>query len=261
MGNMETVASRDGTPIAYERGGEGPPLVLVHGSISDHAYWEPILPELERRFAVYTIDRRGVGESGDYSDVYSIEREYEDVAAVVESIGESANLLGHSYGAICALECARLIPHHVKKLIVYEPPINASTPPGFVERLEAMLEAGDREGVIESFMGEQIELGPEEMEGLRSSPSWRVMVSSAHSLPRELRAAEAYAFEAERFDALGMPTLLLGGDESPTFLQEGNRAVAEVFPNSRLAVMSGQGHEAVETGPDLLVSEVVRFLT
>lgn len=261
MSSTETVTSRDGTSIAYERSGEGPPLVLVHGSISDHTYWEPILPELERRFAVYAIDRRGFGESGDYSESYAIEREYEDVAAVVDSIEESANLLGHSYGAICALEGARVIPHHVEKLILYEPPINASTPPGFVERLEAMLEAGDREGVIETFMGEQIGLGPEEMEDLQSSPSWRTMVSSAHTLPRELRAAEAYAFDARRFGSLSKPTLCCSGDESPPFLQEGNRVVAEALPDSRIAVMSGHGHEVVETGPDLLVREVVHFLT
>jgi pimeloyl-ACP methyl ester carboxylesterase len=80
--HIEKITSKDGTPIACWKTGEGPPLVLVHGSISDHSYWEPILPELQRHFAVYTIDRRGFGQSGDYSDVYSIEQEYEDAAAV-----------------------------------------------------------------------------------------------------------------------------------------------------------------------------------
>lgn len=143
---MEKIASKDGTPIACWRTGEGLPLVLVHGGISDHTYWDPILPELEQRFAVYTIDRRGFGQSGDYSDSYAIEREYEDVAAVVDSIGEPMNLLGHSYGAICSLEAARLTPHHVEKLILYGPPIFPSPPPGLLERLEGMLEAGIRKG-------------------------------------------------------------------------------------------------------------------
>lgn len=252
---MEKIASKDGTPIACWRTGEGPPLMLVHGSISDHAYWEPILPELERHFAVYTIDRRGFGQSGDYSDGYSIEREHEDVAAVVDYIGEPTNLLGHSYGAICALEGARLTPHHVEKLIVYEPPITASNPPGFVERLEAMLEAGNKEEVIVTFVREMLEVEPEEI------PGWQEWITFAHTLPRELRAAEAYTFEAGRFGTLKMPTLVLGGEESPPFLQEGNRVVAEALPDSRIAVMSGQGHEAVETGPELLVREVLRFLT
>jgi pimeloyl-ACP methyl ester carboxylesterase len=252
---MEKITSQDGTPIACWKTGEGPPLVLIHGSISDHSYWEPILPELQRHFAVYTIDRRGFGQSGDYSDVYSIEQEYEDVAAVVYSIGTPVNLMGHSYGAICALEGARLTFQNVHKLILYEPPINASNPPGFVERLEAMLDAGDKEGVITTFMREMLGLEPEEV------PEWQELVPFAHTLPRELRASEAYAFDAKRFDSLRIPTLCCSGDESPPFLQEGSQVVAEALPDTRIAVMSGHGHEAVETGPDLLVREVVSFLT
>lgn len=253
---MEKITSKDGTPIACWRFGERPPLVLIHGSISDHAYWDPLLPELRRRFAVYTIDRRGYGHSGDYSaESYSIEREYEDVVAVVGSIGEPVNLLGHSYGAICALEGARLTPHHVDKLVLYEPPVNAATPSGFVERLESMLEAGDEEGVIATFMRETLGLEPEDV------PEWREWVPFAHTLPRELRAAEAYAFDAKRFGTLRKPTLCCSGDESPPLLQEGSRVVAEALPDSRIAVMRGQGHEAVETGPDVLVREVLRFLT
>lgn len=259
---MEKISSKDGTPIACWESGEGPPLVLVHGSNSDHSYWQPALPALEESFRVYTIDRRGRGESGDYSDVYSIEREYEDVAAVVDSIGTPVNLMGHSYGALCALEGASLTSH-VDKLVLYEPPITLAgmLPPGLGERLEALLEEGDRDGAIETFIREAVGLPPEEVEYLRSLPSWQVMVASAHTLPRELRAAETYAFDAKRFDSLRIPTLCCSGDESPPFLQEGNRAVAEALPDSRIAVMSGVGHEAVETGPDLLVREVLRFLT
>jgi pimeloyl-ACP methyl ester carboxylesterase len=107
MGSMETVTSRDGTPIAYERGGEGPPLVLVHGTTSDHLTWEPVLPELQKHFTVYAIDRRGRGESGNGGGAgYDIEREFEDVVAVIDSIDGPADLFGHSYGAICALEAA-----------------------------------------------------------------------------------------------------------------------------------------------------------
>jgi pimeloyl-ACP methyl ester carboxylesterase len=93
---MEIVRSRDNTPIAYERSGQGPPLVLVHGSTADHTRWAPLLPELGRHFTVYAIDRRGYGQSGD-SEPYSIEREFEDAA------GQQANLLGHSYGSSAVL--------------------------------------------------------------------------------------------------------------------------------------------------------------
>ena len=261
---MEKITSKDGTPIACWKSGEGPPLMLVHGSISDHTYWQPALPALEERFRVYTIDRRGRGESGD-SDDYDIEREFEDVAAVVDSIGEPAHLLGHSYGAICTLE-ATTLTSHVDKLVLYEPPINLAggemLPPGFVERIEALLEQGDRDGVVATMMREAVGMPPEEVEYLRTLPSWQVMVASAHTLPRELKAVnEKYRFEVARFRDLSTMTLLLGGGDSEPFLQEANQAVAETLPNSRLAEMRGQGHEAVEMGPGLFVAEVLRFLT
>lgn len=260
----EKIVSKDGTQIACWRSGEGPPVVLVHGTISDHTYWQPVLPTLEEHFTVYTIDRRGRGESGD-SDNYAIEREFEDVAAVVDSIGEPVNLLGHSYGAICTLEAA-ILSSQVERLVLYEPPINLEEgemlPSGFVERIEAMLEEGDRDGAIETFMREGVGMPPEEVEYLRTLPSWEVMVASAHTLPRELKAAnEEYRFEAARFRDLRTPTLLLGGGESAPFLQEANRAVAETLPNSRVVLMSGLGHEAVETGPEAFTTEVLRFLS
>ena len=102
MGNMETVTSRDGTHIAYERSGEGPPLVLVHGTTAAHFTWELVLPELQKHFTVYAIDRRGRGESGGTDYDYEIEREFEDVVTLIDSIGGTVGLLGHSYGAICA---------------------------------------------------------------------------------------------------------------------------------------------------------------
>src|SRR3712207_1323335 len=119
--SQETVTSKDGTPIAYRRSGEGPPLVLVHGTAADHSRWRPVLPAFEQSFTVYAIDRRGRGGSGD-SDDYAIEREFEDVAAVVDSFGEPANLLAHSYGALCALEAA-LLTTNVRKLVLYDPGI------------------------------------------------------------------------------------------------------------------------------------------
>ena len=118
--SKETVTSIDGTPIAYWRSGQGPPLVLVHGTTADHSRWAPVLPTFEEHFSVCAIERRGRGGSGDSED-YAIEREFEDVAAVVDSFGEPAFLVGHSYGAICALEASLLTPG-VRKLVLYEPP-------------------------------------------------------------------------------------------------------------------------------------------
>ena len=261
---QETVTSLDGTLIAYWRSGEGPPLVLVHGTTADHSRWAPVLPALEEHFTVCALDRRGRGGSGD-SDEYAIEREFEDIAAVVDSLGESANLLGHSGGALYALEAALLTRKNVRKLVLYEPPIDVSgegiSPPGVVDRLEALLEAGDREEVVATMLREVAGVPPEGVEYMRSLAVWEARVGAAHTIPRELRTGEAYRFDPERFRDLEVPTLLLLGGDSPATFEEAEKAVAEALPNSRIVVMPGQGHVAMDTGTELFTTEVLRFLT
>ncbi|CAG0989842.1 N-formylmaleamate deformylase [Methanosarcinales archaeon] len=116
---MDTVISKDGTPIAYQRSGRGSALVLIHGTTSDHSTtWKFILTSLEEHFIVYAMDRRGRGESGD-GPAYSLDREAEDVAALVDSIGQPVNVLGHSYGALCAIKAA-LLTNNIRRLILYE---------------------------------------------------------------------------------------------------------------------------------------------
>lgn len=259
---METITSKDGTPIAYQRSGEGPPLVLVHGAAADHGRWRPVLPAFEERFTIYAVDRRGRGGSGD-ADGYAIEREFEDVAAMVDFIGAPVNLLGHSYGALCALEAA-LLTRNVRKLVLYEPPIDVTGegiyPPRIVDRMEAMLEAGDRDGVIATTMRDIVGASPEVVEYMRSLPVWQARVAAAHTIPRELRASDAYRFDPERFGDLGVPTLLLLGGDSPATFGEAERAVDETLPDSRIVIMPGQGHAAMDTGTDLFTAEVLHFL-
>lgn len=257
-----TVTTGGGTPLAYWRYGKGPPLVLVHGTAADHSRWSPVRPALEERFTVYAIDRRGRGGSGD-SDDYAVAREFEDVAAVVDSIGESVNLLGHSYGALLALEAA-LLTRNVRKLVLYDPGIEVGEeeiyPHEVVERLDALLTAEDRDGVIETTMREVAGLSPEVVEYMRSQPAWQSRVDAAHTIPRELRAVKAYRFDPENFKNVATPTLLLGGDDSPAAFRRASEAVDEALPDSRLVVMEGQGHAAMDTGTDLFTEEVLRFL-
>lgn len=129
---VETVISMDGTRIGWARTGDGPPLVLVHGTTADRTRWKPVLPAFEERFTVFAVDRRGRGASGDAAN-YAIEREYEDIAAVVNAIGAPVNLLGHSYGARCALGGA-LLARNIRSLVLYEPALTGPKPypPGFV---------------------------------------------------------------------------------------------------------------------------------
>jgi pimeloyl-ACP methyl ester carboxylesterase len=262
VSQQKSVTSKDGTPIAYWHSGQGPPLVLVHGTAADHGRWTPVLPVFEQHFIIYAVDRRGRGGSGDFED-YSIGREFEDVAAVVDSIGEPVNLLGHSYGAVCALEAA-LLTRNVRKLVLYEPPMDVTeeqiNPPGVVDRLEALLEAGDRDGVVATMLREVARVPPEAVEYMRSFSAWQARVAAAHTIPRELRAQEAYQFDPERFGELRVPTLLLIGGESPDTFEEAEKAVAEALLDSRIVVMPGQGHVAMDTATDLFTTEVLRFL-
>src|SRR3712207_4908840 len=258
----ESATSKDGTPIAYWRSGEGPPLVLVHGTAADHGRWRPVLPAFEERFAVCAVDRRGRGGSGDSED-YAIEREFEDVAAVVDSLGEPAFLLGHSYGGLVALEAA-LLTENVRKLVLYDPGIEVAgeevSPPEVIERLETLLEAGDRDGVVETTMREVAGLPPETVEYMRSQPVWQARLDAAHTIPRELRAVKAYGFDPGRFGDLGVATLVLSGGESPAALRKAGEAVDGTLPDSRIVVMTGHGHAAMDTGTELFATEVLRFV-
>jgi pimeloyl-ACP methyl ester carboxylesterase len=259
---MRTVTSKDGTLVAFWRSGEGRPLVLVHGTSASHSRWAPVLPGLERHFTVYTIDRRGRGESGD-GETYSIEREFEDVAAVVDAVGEPVHLLGHSYGGICALEAA-LLTENVQKLVLYEPPIPVEGEPiypeGVITKLEALLAAGDREGVVSTFFKEVVRMPPHELEHFRALPAWSARVAAAHTLPRELRAHEGYHFSAERFKKLSIPTLLLLGGDSPAFFRAAIETLAAALPNSNVVIMPDQQHIAIDTAPEVFAGEVVAFL-
>jgi pimeloyl-ACP methyl ester carboxylesterase len=259
---METIRSKDGTLIAYQKRGTGAPLVLIHGTLGSSRRW-PILAELEQQFTVYCVDRRGRGESGD-APAYSIEREYEDIAALVDSIGGEVNLLGHSFGGLCVLEAALLTPH-IRRLIVYEPsplpvPGTPLYPANFVERLQNLLNAGDREGVITATLGDLMEMPPHELELLKTAPVFPSMIAAAHTVPRELRAEEEYQFKPERFKQMNVPTLMLLGGESPEFLASAVKTWDDVLPNSRIVTLPGQQHIAHYTAPDLYVREVGAFL-
>src|SRR5215204_3826473 len=181
-----TVTTEGGTPVAYWRYGEGSPLVLVHGTAADHSRWRPVLPALEERFTVDAVDRRGRGGSG-VSDDYAVAREFEDVAAIVDSFGEPVNLLGHSYGGLVALEAA-LLTLNVRRLVLYDPGIEVGEeeiyPHEGVERMETMLEAEDQDGVVETTMREVAGLSPEVVVYMRAQPNWQARVAAAHTIPR-----------------------------------------------------------------------------
>jgi pimeloyl-ACP methyl ester carboxylesterase len=236
--------------------------VLVHGTSGSLVRWKPILPALEQHFTVYAVDRRGRGESGD-APGYAIEREFEDVAAVVDSIGGKVNLLGHSYGAVCSMEAALRTPN-IRKLVLYEAPLALPGvqlyPEGIVDRLQSLLDAGDRRGVVATFFFEVVRMPDHEFELLQSTPVFQERLAAAHTLPRELQAHQGYQYKPERFKDLKVPTLILLGGDSPRVFKASVEAEHQALPNSRIVVLPGQQHNAIDNAPDLFTREVLAFL-
>ncbi|HET9738934.1 MAG TPA: alpha/beta hydrolase [Solirubrobacteraceae bacterium] len=254
-----TVASRDGTRIGVWESGAGPPLVLIHGAAADHRRWAPIVPALAEHFRVLAIDRRGRGASDD-ADTYAIEREYDDVAAVLEWAGPEANVLGHSYGGICALEAA-LLTTAIGKLVVYEPPMGfLVSPPEVVDRLQALCDAGEREELVAFFMREVAGVPDHQVEVMRALPAWGARLDVAHTIPREERASREYRFDAERLRGVDVPTLVLQGGDSADPFKAAAQALHDALPRCRIAMLPGQRHTAMDTAPDLFLAEVLGFL-
>lgn len=257
------ITSKDGTRIAIWCSGAGPALLLVHGAVADHSTtWRLVLPQLERRFTVHAMDRRGRGGSGDARE-YALQREAEDVAAVVDAIGEPVNLLGHSYGGLCALE-ASLLTTNLRSLVLYEAvPLRGSDSvgPEVIHRLEATLEAGDVEGMLCAFLREVACASHEEVELMRSDDvGWGRRLRNAPTIPRELRVVERYAFAPQRFAGLRVPSLLMVGEGSPEHERESADAVAAALPDARAVLLPGQQHLAMYADPDLFVRETARFV-
>jgi pimeloyl-ACP methyl ester carboxylesterase len=259
---MSAISSKDGTRIAYSRSGSGPPLVLVHGTTADHTRWTRLLPGVEQHFTVYAMDRRGRGGSGDAAE-YDIEREFEDVAALIEAIREPVFLLGHSYGAICSLE-ASLMNDKVRRLILYEPPIPIDGPvypSGVPERIQALVDAGNPEAALEVFFREVVRMPDSEFEVYRTLPAWKARITLAPTIPRELTIERSYRFQPDRFKQFSTPTLLLLGGDSPPMFRRVIDVLEAALPNSRIAVLPGQQHVAMDTAPELLLKELIGFLT
>ena len=258
---MESVTSADGTTIAAQKSGAGPPLVLVHGTTADHTRWSGISPQLEDYFTVYAVDRRGRGESGD-TGAYSIQREAEDIAAVIEAIGGNARLLGHSYGAVCSLEAA-LLTDGIRKMVLYEPPIPTGIdmyPPGVPDLMQKLIDDDDPEGALELFFKSVVGMPETEFDEYRRLPMWSRRVELAHTIPRELAIDKHYSFDPPKFDELDVPTVLLLGGDSPPMFRRAVEAVDAALLDSRVVTLPGQQHIAMDTNPELFLEVILGFL-
>jgi pimeloyl-ACP methyl ester carboxylesterase len=261
---LEKAISADGTPIAMWRSGAGRPLVLVHGTAADHSRWDSVRGLFEPQAAVHAVDRRGRGASGD-AEEYSIEREYEDIAAAVDAVaasaGEPVDLVGHSYGAMCAMAAATLTPN-VRRLALYEPAVLGSGvyPPGFGEWIEQLLAEGRRDDLLVTFFQKVAGLSEDQVAAMRTMPSWPARVAAAHTLVREERATTGYRLDRERVASLPIPVLLLTGTTSPEVLRDSTEKVGSLLPAAKIAVLEGHGHAAMDTGSQLFADIVTDFI-
>lgn len=257
-----TVTSKDGTPLALWKSGAGPSLLVVHGACADHTAWDCVVPLLADTFTVYAMDRRGRGAGGDASD-YALEREFEDVAAAVDALPGPVHLYGHSFGGTCAIEAATRT-RNLGRLVLYEggpkPPGLRFTPDNFIAHLEQLIQAGQHEEAVTTFMLNAAGVVPEELEVLRSHPAWPARVAAAHTIPRELRAVNDYGTDLARFGAIEVPVLLVVGELTEARRRELWESLARVLKDARLAVLPGQRHAAHQTAPDLLAAALRDFL-
>ena len=254
-----TARAADGTVIGYEATGEGPPLVLVHGAAADRRQWERLVPLLASSFTVVAMDRRGRGLSGPLRADHSLEVEYGDIVAVATSVGGPVHLLGHSSGARFALHAASDIAS-LGALVLYEPPAPESFPDGVLQSLAALEAAGDREAILRTFLLDVARNTEEDYAFLRGRPVWPLMVDNALTLPAELRAVRRYRFDPSDLAHLAAPTLCLVGELSGPELRAAADRIAGAVPDGRVRVLTGQGHGAMFTAPELLASVVERFL-
>ena len=241
---METVTSRDGTTIAFDRIGEGPAVVLVSGGSVDRMSHSALAKKLSPDLAVLNYDRRGRGPSGDTAP-YAIEREIEDIEAVIEAAGGDAGIYGSSSGAVLAMLAAEA--GLGTKLAMWEPPF---IPEGYprppedqVEQYETMVAEGRRGDAVEFFMAKVVGMPPEFVAGARSQPWWGATEALAHTLAFDARIMGDYQLPVDRAANVKIPTLVIAGGADMPFMRETAQALADALPDGQVRFLDGQGHD------------------
>jgi pimeloyl-ACP methyl ester carboxylesterase len=255
---MLRVTTSDGTTISVEECGAGPSFLLVHGTSQTRAAWSRVVPFLQADYRVFTMDRRGRGESTD-GPTYSLAQEADDVARVAEKLPSPVHLVGHSSGALCVLEALRLTSA-IASVTLYEPPIaTEGFPMPSATSLRAAAASGSSEGLLDTFMRDYVGLPPAALEASRRDPSWPARVALAPTICREVEAVLDYALDRRRFAGIATPVLVLLGERSPPWMAAGTRAVADSLPCGELATLMGQGHIAMLTAPELLAVSISAY--
>ncbi|HEV2458003.1 MAG TPA: alpha/beta hydrolase [Ktedonobacterales bacterium] len=252
---MPAVTSKDGTSIAFDQSGQGPAVILVSPAFGTRADETSLAAALAPDFTVFAYDRRGRGESGDTAP-YAVEREIEDLEALLDAAGGSVCVFGHSSGAVLALDAAQVLPSKITKLALYEPPfiIDASRPPmpaDFASHLTELIAAGRRSDAVEYW---QTNLGipAEAIAQMRHSPMWAELEALAPTLPYDAAIMDGTQrgdpLQLRQWASVTVPTLVMDGtvmmgrEDFHTFMRHGADALASVLPNAQRRILEGQDH-------------------
>ena len=261
---MKKVTSKDGTEIAFDRSGDGPPVVLVGGALSTRGAAETLAGLLAPSFSLYAYDRRGRGDSGD-TPPYAVEREVEDIQALVEDAGGSAFAFGHSSGGVLALEAAAHTLG-ITKVALYEPPfiVDDSRPPlptDYIERLTELASTDRRGDAVEYFMVTGVGVPIEAVASMRAESFWPGLESVAHTLSYDGRVMgdqmSGKPLPSDRWASVTIPTLVIDGGESPPWQRNAVQGLVDVLAEARRLTIEGQTHDV---DPVLLAPVLEEFL-
>ena len=235
---MQRVRSTDGTMIAVDRSGQGPALALITGAFTNRSSTNALASGLTERYTVYQFDRRGRGDS-DQGGPYAIEREVEDLAAVIDAAGGSAYGFGHSSGGALALEAAaRDVP--LRAVVVHEPPYTTGPNDDLADELDDLAAAGRDSEASELFLA--LFTPQPVIDQMKTGPHWAHMTAYASTLSHEVRLSNNGTVPAHRLGKITVPVLALAGGDSPAWAREVARAIAKAVPNGESRVLADQTH-------------------
>jgi pimeloyl-ACP methyl ester carboxylesterase len=260
---MASTLSKDGTRIAYDKTGQGPALILVAGAFQDRMAMSAYAAPLSEHFTVYNYDRRGRGESGD-NQPYAVEREIEDMDALIQEAGGSAFVFGGSSGGVLTLDAAAH-GSKIPKLAVYEPPFvvdDSRVPPpeDIVEQLKDLITAGRRGDAAEAFMIKGSLMPADVVAGMRTQPFWPSVEAVAHTLVYDAMIMEGTmrgaALPLDRWKAVTIPTLVIYGGAGPSWSRNAAEALVDLLPHAQPRKLDGQFHDLT---PDVLTPVLEKF--
>lgn len=258
-----TVTSADGTAIAYERAGSGPVVVLVATALDDRHGLDAMAGLLADRCTVVNYDRRGRGESGD-TPPYAPAREVEDIAALLDAIGEPATLASGSGGCVLTLDAAAALGDRLAGLFLFEPPfvVGPGRPPVpsvFREHVEGLVREGRRSDAVEYFFTQVVGVPAEFIGPMRADPSWEAMCAHAHTLSYDAQimagTQDGTGLPADRWSFSG-PVEVVVGEHSEPFLHDAAQALVDLLPHATLRGLPGQDHSAFWAAPDALADMI-----